>query len=161
MAEPSDIMGHLGFLAGIGCGRNVVEFGFRTGRSARAFLAGGCSQLVSYDVKPCEPDVSELRKDPRFTFLQQDSATADLSAGCDILFIDSDHTGAHLRKELKLAHFARHAIVLHDTVTLGEWNYKENKEGLLPALREFLAHGDWRELLRFEHSNGLSVLVRK
>jgi len=123
------------------------------------------------------------------TFTQADSASpAALTAPVDMLFIDTLHVYAHLKRELAAHHalVARY-IAMHDTEVDGydgearrnacvdpeHWSpsvlaaktgygIDEVSRGLKPAITEFLAaHGDeWELHERFANNNGLTVLKR-
>ena len=109
---------------------------------------------------------------------------SDLTCPCeetDLLFIDTWHVYAQLKREL--AHWHSHVkkfIVMHDT-TVDEWygesvrgNHdiarqsresgfppEEIAKGLWPAITEFLrAHPEWKIEERFTNNNGLTVLSR-
>lgn len=109
---------------------------------------------------------------------------SDLTCPCeetDLLFIDTWHVYAQLKREL--AHWHSHVkkyIIMHDT-TVDEWygesirgNHdiarqsresgfppEEIARGLWPAITEFLAaHPDWRLEERVTNNNGLTVLSR-
>lgn len=101
---------------------------------------------------------------------------------CDLLFVDSWHVYAQLKRELALWH--RHVkkyILLHDT-TVDEWYgesvrgnanaeeqsratgfpVREIQKGLWPAVTEFLReHPEWNIVERFTNNNGLTVLMRE
>lgn len=110
---------------------------------------------------------------------------SDLTCPCeetDLLFIDTWHVYAQLKREL--AHWHSHVkkyIVMHDT-TVDEWygesirgNHdiaKQSREsgfppdeiakGLWPAITEFLcAHPEWKLEERFTNNNGLTILSRR
>lgn len=109
---------------------------------------------------------------------------SDLTCPCeetDLLFIDTWHVYAQLKREL--AHWHSHVkkyIVMHDT-TVDEWygesvrgNHdiaRQSREsgfppdeiakGLWPAITEFLSdHPEWKLEERFTNNNGLTVLSR-
>lgn len=110
---------------------------------------------------------------------------SDLTCPCeetDLLFIDTWHVYAQLKREL--AHWHAHVttyIVLHDT-TVDEW-YGESvrgrhdiarqsresgfppeeiAKGLWPAITEFLrAHPEWKLAERYTNNNGLTILARR
>jgi cephalosporin hydroxylase len=140
---------------------HVVELGFRTGVSTSAFLAAGAG-VTSYDIHKCEPHVSNIKKlaGDQFTFIKGDSLKVDIPY-CDLLFIDSYHTGSQL-----LAELIRHQpkvgryIVMHDTKTFGEKG-EDGKIGLVWAMKEFYKVTDsWKGKLHLSHNNGLSVMER-
>lgn len=169
LCKPSDIQEHLGLLHGLAANvKDVVEFGFRTGVSASAFLAAGC-KVRSYDVdKKCRPHVQRLAKEyPKtFSFKLESSLTANIPM-CDILFIDSDHTEATTFVELKRHHRSLTSygrIILHDTVSFGWKDRKPGKgKGILAGLEKFLKTEDrsgWKVILHLKNCNGLTILER-
>ena len=109
---------------------------------------------------------------------------SDLTCPCeetDLLFIDTWHVYAQLKRELNHWHsHVKKYIVMHDT-TVDEWygesvrgNFdiaKQSREsgfppeeitkGLWPAITEFLdAHPEWQLKERFTNNNGLTILMR-
>ena len=117
-----------------------------------------------------------------YTFIQGDSAKVDLTKySIDLLFIDTWHVYAHLKRELaKHANLVNKYIILHDTTVdaiKGEsircgldikqqaidTGYLESEitEGLWPAVEEFLANNkDWVLHKRLTNCNGLTILKR-
>lgn len=108
----------------------------------------------------------------------------DLSCPCeetDLLFIDTWHVYAQLKRELAHWHSSvRKYIIMHDT-TVDEWygesirgnfNIEEQSKtsgfpaneivkGLWPAIVEFLQeHPEWELKERFTNNNGLTILAR-
>lgn len=163
LEHKSDIQQHLGLLNGLAmqCER-VVEFGFRKGISTAALCAGGC-EVISYDIEPCEPHVSRLKKEyPNLTFIRDSSLVVTIKE-CDMLFIDSEHVADHLTKELLRHHRqVRRWIVMHDTEKFAERDYYGEFPGLRHAIEHFLASfGDqWIEMLYLPNCNGLTILER-
>ncbi len=164
----SDVREHLGLLCGLAlqC-KVVVEFGFRTGISASAFLAGG-AQLYSFDTDiRCKPHVRRLANDYPHTFVFKvgDSRDVDIPR-CQMLFIDSDHTFDTTMQEL-----IRHDsmvdkwIVLHDTESFGRRDRLPGKgKGVYSAIETFLSMGTlptWRLFLHLRNNNGLTILERR
>lgn len=100
---------------------------------------------------------------------------------CDLIFIDSWHVYAQLKRELALWHpYVKKYILLHDT-TVDEWYgesirgnadaeeqsrrtgfpVREIQKGLWPAITEFLReHKEWKIVDRLTNNNGLTVLLR-
>jgi hypothetical protein len=99
----------------------------------------------------------------------------------DLLFIDTWHVYAQLKRELERWHsYAGKYIILHDTTVDGEfgesircgWDTvaeaakfgfprEEIERGLWPAVEEFLRdHPEWKLHKRYTHNNGLTVLQR-
>jgi hypothetical protein len=155
-----DINEHLPYLAGLALKREVVELGFRTGRSTSAFLLGGATKVTAYDTQPCNEarGVFEKLAPDRFTFIQGNSLEVEIPP-CHVLFIDSYHSGEQLLKELRL-HFdkVRDMIVLHDTATFG--HVGEGKtQGLQWAIRKFVCETTFKMHVHFPNNNGLTVLA--
>lgn len=157
-----DISEHLPILLGlaVSCSR-VVELGFRSGRSVSAFLAAG-ARVTAYDIHMCEPHVAVIKSlaGGKFTFHRGNSLKVDIPY-CNMLFIDTYHTGEQL-----LAELTRHQdqvgrwIVMHDTVTFGEKG-EDGKPGLVWALQQFQKeHSEWPTKLHLPHNNGLTILGR-
>lgn len=100
---------------------------------------------------------------------------------CELLFIDSWHVYAQLKRELALWHpYVKKYMLLHDT-TIDEWYgesvrgnanaeeqsrmtgfpVREIQRGLWPAIAEFLQdHPEWKVLERYTNNNGLTILSR-
>jgi hypothetical protein len=166
----SDIVLHLPvieYFASL-CG-HVTEFGVREGCSTAALLAGCKGEVHSYDIEHT-PVVDRLRAMTlpcSWAFHLGDTGSADLPvADTSLLFVDTLHVGPHVRKEL--AHHGRKArkfLVFHDTFTCGERDLSgpdPTAEGILPAIREFLARfpGEYEEAYSTAANNGLLVLRR-
>lgn len=167
MGSGLDISEHLGLLRGLAMApdvQTVVEIGFRTGVSATALASAG-KALHCIDVLPCLAEVGRLKKlGANFTFKCADSHKVEIPK-CDLLHIDSLHTYAHLREELRL-HAPRVTkwIALHDTTTFCDVGKDGTKPGLFAAIAEFLTQSEegvkWRILLNLTNNNGLTVLQR-
>lgn len=162
----SDIREHLGLLHGLAMNCDqVVELGFRTGVAASAFLAAG-AKLHSVDIdKRCRKHVQRLAHDypDTFVFKLGDSMTCEIP-GCDLLFIDTDHTEATTAVELERhEQFVYTWIVLHDTVSFGRKDRPPgNGKGVMTAIDTFLSrHGDWMQWLHLPNNNGLTLLKRR
>jgi hypothetical protein len=154
---------------------HVVEFGVDNGFSTIAFLAGLADRpgrwkrLEGWDLRRVEPDISLIEAHARdmgidYELHVGDSAAADLT-GCDLLFVDSLHTYAHVRSEL-FGHGwkARKFLLLHDTeggAWVDEGGGEHEPQGIRPALDEFLAaFPHWTEHEHFPYNHGLTVLIR-
>lgn len=117
-----------------------------------------------------------------YTFIACDSAKVVLPSPVDMLFIDTWHICAHLRRELRAHHaFARKYIVMHDTTVdrvhgdsvrcqhdiekdVKRSGYPEHlvRLGLEPAVIDFLfLHPEWTVQSIYENNNGLTILRRK
>jgi hypothetical protein len=142
--------------------KQVVELGVRDGNSSVAFLAAG-KPLVGVDLED-NPALSEIRQanPPNWSMIFGDSAEVVIPE-CDLLFIDSNHTSKHLRKELAAhAHKVRHYIALHDTTTFWDIDIFRNEKGMGEAIVEFLnEHPEWKLVKEYKNSNGLMIWRRK
>lgn len=148
---------------------HITEFGVLRVFSTYAFMSTLPKVLRSYDVNS-HGNVQEAYKvagefGVDFKFLQQDSITSDIEE-TDLLFIDTLHTYHQLSLELR-AHNnkVRKYIILHDTVTYGNVDdvggSPEGKQGLQPAIREFLSeNSQWILEKEILESNGLMILKR-
>jgi len=154
-----DINQHLPFLAGMALDKAVVELGFRTGRSTSAFLMGGAKSVTVFDTHPCADAVKVFRElvGTRFEFRQANVLEVEIPP-CDILFIDSYHSGEQLLQELQLHTKWCGRIVLHDTETFGHVG-EDNTKGLQWAVREFIEKRSWKVRVHFPYNNGLTVLA--
>jgi len=165
-----DLHEHLPCLTMLASGcQHVTEFGISLGMSGRAFLMGlqrpGC-QLVSYDLA-IDPEAKRLVSVPSIcTYTQIESNVLDIEiAETDLLFLDTRHTYLQLTSELRLHHSkVRKFIVLHDTTSFGHKNEVDDgsqKEGLIPAIQEFLAlRPEWTVWRAYWNCNGLMILKR-
>lgn len=199
-ATPSDIHLHLPTLrryaASCPTGR-AAEFGVRGAVSTWALLLGlaeggrPAPALLSLDVAPC-PDLAPAHAAAAaagvaHAFRRADSAAAGLLPpdGVDLLFIDTWHVYAHLRRELaQHAAAVRRWILLHDTegdrdrgesLRLGHdvaaqsaasgYPAADIAQGLRRAVLEFLLHdptgAEWDVVAHERGCNGLTVLARR
>lgn len=187
---PSDINEHLQILYAYAkqC-TSVVECGVANVVSSYAFAAGllgtqGNSHTMidpykSYNIDPFLIQCAKEGVNARFLH------GSDLNIepiATDLLFIDTWHVYAQLKREL--AHWHSHVrkyILLHDTTVdevHGEsirgrfdtaqqsretgWPEEEIRKGLGPAITEFLeAHPEWVLEKKYTHNNGLTVLARR
>lgn len=140
---------------------HVTEFGVRTGNSTIAFLAGLApyGTVHSYDINP---PAFELPLDAAsmWRFTQADTAGLAKIDRTDLLFIDTLHTYAQVKAELKHAAQVRRFLVFHDTV-LNATQGEANQEGIGRAIAEFRAENTgWEEFAHCRHNNGLLILER-
>lgn len=162
LGQRHNIQEHLGFLKGLAleC-ETVTEFGFRSGTSTVALLAGG-AKVTSYDIKMW-PRVKSLRKivPQRFKFVQGDTRKVTIEP-CDMLFIDTWHTEDQVYAELKRHHDkVKKWIALHDTKTFGRQGEDKKSRGLMFGIERFLEeHEEWKIMLAFRHCHGFMVLWR-
>ncbi len=164
----SDINEHLEVLYALGseCD-SITEVGVRTGNSTRAFLKTR-KKLTCYDIASNEEIFSLIEKAKSIgidvNFIEANILSVDIKE-TDLLFIDSLHTYKQLKQELKLhGNKAKKYIVFHDTITYGlknEINDGSEKNGLIPALMEFLSENQyWRIKNFYANNNGLTVIER-
>lgn len=171
-AESSDINEHLDDLMALAsqC-KTVVEFGVRTGVSTSALVAGCHGFTYSYDVNDSAgARAIENMAPERFKFTVANSLEVDIPE-CDLLFIDTQHTGAQVLQELEKHHAkVSRWIAMHDTETFGETGdvtavdpadgKTKPVPGLLHGIRKFLKdHPNWTVMSVKRNNNGLMVLT--
>lgn len=177
--KPSDMNEHMPILRKYAdrCD-HVTEMGVRGIVSTYAFLMSQCKKLVSIDI--VNPNTQggnleevysiskEIGKD--FKFIQADTLKIEIEP-TDLLFIDTLHSYDQLKQELSLhANKARKFIIMHDTVTFGEFghtvedpaNRYAHVKGLNFAIQEFLEanENDWAYDKIYYNNNGLTILKR-
>lgn len=145
----------------------ITEVGVRSGVSTRAFLKAR-KKLSCYDIE-ANSEVLKLVEKAKatgidVTFTQADILNIELKE-TDLLFIDTLHTYKQLKSELKLhSEKAKKYIAFHDTVTFGlknEVNDGSEKQGLIPAIMEFMSENkNWKVKKFYTNNNGLTVLER-
>ena len=157
---------------------HITEMGVRWGSSTIAFLEGGTSKLISYDIQITNEikHIIDLSKtiETEFIFNEQDTLSIDIET-TDVLFIDTLHTYNQLYSELiKHSEKVKYHILLHDTVSFREKdevlynhasdlvkNMKNNKKGLYAAVIDFISTNvDWYIEKEYVNNNGLMVLSR-
>ena len=164
--EHWDIYQHLPTLAHIAqsC-ESIVEFGVRTGNSTCAFLygleTGKGGTLHSFDLNATSLNPPVLEK-TKWKFTQANTAQLADIPECDVLFIDTLHTAEQVNAELRHANRVKRFILLHDTVTFGDFGEGDrNKLGITSAIYDFLAENrGWRVVHHYPNNNGLLVLGR-
>jgi hypothetical protein len=168
---------------------SVAEMGVRSVVSTWAFLQGlrdkgAPASLLCVDIEDV-PEISDIARmvahyDISMSFVRGDSAKTRIGT-VDLLFIDTWHVYAHLKRELALhCDSVKTYIIMHDTTLNGEvgesvlsgWNIADQavkygypeveiRMGLGPAVREFLEmHPEWSVKEVFTNNNGLTVLQR-
>lgn len=156
----------------------VVECGVREVVSSYAFATGlpAHGKLIMIDPYRSKSVDDFLSKEPRASFVHA-SDLACPRVETDMLFIDTWHTYAQLKRELAYWHrHARKYIVMHDTTAFANHGESydipkevresgfpadEIKRGLWPAVEEFLAqHPEWTIAARYYNNHGLTVLSR-
>jgi len=187
--RPSDINQHLPTLCELAkeCD-SVIELGVRGVVSSWAFIMGlpKGSKLFMNDLVPCNLKelihVAKIEKNIDATFVQGSDLDIPLPEPADLVFIDTWHVYAQLKRELdRYEPLAKKYIVLHDT-TVDEWQgetirlgwsaeeqsnatgfpVEEINKGLWPAVEEFLEKhkGVWELKKRYTNNNGLTILSR-
>jgi hypothetical protein len=169
---------------------SVAEMGVRSVVSTWAFLQGlldtgkpASLQCIDINDVPAIPDISHMvsHYDISLSFVKGDSATTRIEP-VDLLFIDTWHVYAHLKRELAFhCKSVNKYIIMHDTTLYGDrgesvkcgWNTAEQaaksgypeaeiRMGLEPAVREFLEwHPEWFVKEVFTNNNGLTVLEKR
>ncbi len=157
----------------------AIEFGTRHGASASALLLGA-RRVISYDLEDSAHLPALARAaGARWTFRQQDTREAPVTP-CELLFLDSRHTYAHLAAEL-----ARHAkavtrwLIFHDTMTFGSIGaagesgcpsfqlgrgetIPRSEYGIRLAIDELqIRDPSWRLVAHHPESHGLLILERR
>lgn len=173
-AAPSDINEHLPTLRNLASGVRVVELGVRFGHSTAALAAGAPVSLDSYDIKlqaaAHKVHALAVAAGVDMRLHQADDLAIDIPE-CDLLFIDTWHSGTQLEKELnRHAHAVRKHIALHDTTTFGQHGETDGipwasavEPGLLSAIDAFMATAEgarWRVAKVWANNNGLTLLER-
>ncbi len=164
--RPSDINEHLPRLWALAeeC-RHVTEMGTRTGVSTRAFMYAEPATLMCYDIQHF-PTVEEvlmpIRGSTDLRFITADTLKIEIEE-TDLLFIDTLHTYAQLKKELELhGNKVRKYLVFHDTETFGEVGEDGRAPGLNAAIYEFFDKNPrWVSIEKHRNNNGLTILRSK
>lgn len=168
----SDINEHLPVLYDIGmeCD-HITEMGSRFGDSTRAFLKTNAT-LRAYDLELHQPLMNlfdaakEAGKD--VDYIKADVLKIKIRK-TDLLFIDTWHSNAQLRQELKMhGNMAQKYLAFHDTWTYGLQDESWSKEkpshpgsGLIPAIIDFvIANPHWKFKEFRTNCNGLTILER-
>ena len=168
---------------------SIIELGVRECVSSWAFAKGLLENekpekkllLVDKDKSPVEPLLGCCQGLIDVSTYWGNDLTLQLTENYDMVFIDTWHVYAQLKRELE--HFAPRCnkyIIMHDTTIDAEKGeairYGENLaslsitsgfpveeigKGIWPAVEEFVAgHPEWVIADRFTHNNGLTVLRR-
>jgi hypothetical protein len=190
--RPSDINEHLPILYEYAtqC-ESVLELGVRTCVSSWAFGLGllrngkPIKRMVSNDLDN-HPNIGHFQPVARAVglnaiFIQKNDLELDLKEEFDLVFIDTWHVYAQLKRELhKFGPMAKKYIIMHDTEVDGihgesirekfnipkqsaETGFSEDeiRRGLQPAIDEFLAvNPEWKVHLVKTNNNGLTILAR-
>lgn len=142
---------------------HVTEFGSRNGCSTSALLCGlldrGDGVLRSYDIAQTGLSWPLAHEGVKWEFIQANTFDLPAIEETDLLFVDSCHDYAHIKKELTHESKVRSWIIMHDTAKA--W-VPHGGEGPRRARDEFLSENpQWEMHYEAENCNGLSILVRK
>jgi hypothetical protein len=169
---------------------SVFETGVRGVVSSWAFLYGlhknnsSIKKIFLNDISEC--DVNEIsihakKLNIKFDYFWGNNLDLELSENFDLIFIDTWHVYAQLKRELdKFSRVCNKTIILHDTTIDAEygesirfnWDIKkqaketgfpieEISKGLWPAVEDFLSENkDWILKKRYKNNNGLTILER-
>jgi hypothetical protein len=144
----------------------VVELGVREGVSTTALLMGTPKRMISYDIQETK-GVHDLMsiciaENVNWAFIKANDLKIEIP-DCQLLMIDTLHTGEQLYQELVLhSEKASKWICLHDTVSFGIIG-EDKKEGLLKAIERWQSIGDgvnWNVKYHYTNNNGLMILER-
>ena len=142
---------------------HVTEFGVREGHSTVAFATALPNTLISYDINRMPPilEAAVIAYMPRFAFkfIRANVLKVEIEP-TDLLFIDSYHTYEHLNREFELhSNKVNRFLVFHDTETFGTQGEDGSTPGLMAAVDEFMAEGDFN-MTHYPNNNGLTILER-
>lgn len=166
--------------------QHITECGVRTCMSSYAFAEGlrgrPLTKLIQYDIQYDSAMGVFLDKCKNESIDVNQYIESNITCNrekTDLLFIDTWHVYAQLKREFEYWHsYVNKYIILHDT-TIDEWfgeslraqdNIQEQSRqsgfpineiccGLWPAVKEFLvAHPEWVLHERFTNNNGLTIL---
>lgn len=150
---------------------HITEFGINQVNSTYAFLAVKPKKLVSVDIdlhKRASKSIPEFNRTNLwlvwalelaknggidFVAIEGDDSKIDIEP-TDLLFIDSKHTGRHLRLQLnKHKNLVSKYMIFHDTTLFGS--------ELMPPILELLEEGNFEVVEHIKSSPGLMVIKRK
>lgn len=173
---------------------SIFETGVRGCISSWAFLYGLLNnkndirkKLLLNDINEC--NIQELKNSAKglnveIKYIWKNNLQIELDQNYDLVFIDTWHVYAQLKRELEKFHRKTNKyIIMHDTTTDGIYGetvrnkhkmnakkqsietgfpVEEINKGLWPAIEEFLdKNKDWELKERFTNNNGLTILARK
>lgn len=170
---------------------HVTEMGSRTGVSTRAFLYANPDRFVSYDYQYATPEPHLISGIQALIALFEECKRRGINCDyfgknvlqieieeTDMLFIDTYHCYAQLKKELELhAVKVRRYIAFHDTTLYGEVGEgfphmdpnhpihttpMDGSGGIRKAIDEFLeVNPKWKIVLESRDNNGLIIMGRR
>jgi len=147
---PSDINEHLPTLCELAkeC-TSVIELGVRGVVSSWAFATGlpEGSRMFMNDLEPCKVDqlvrTAKMEKNIDATFVHGSDLDIPLPEPADLVFIDTWHVYAQLKRELdRYEPLAKKYIVLHDT-TSDEWEGETVRMVNKYIEKNIPLHEDW------------------
>jgi len=167
--EGSDIVLHLPILEYYAslCS-HVTEFGFRTGQSTVALIAGCKKYIHSYDIERTqEVNIFRYTQLPciSWQFHRADTGSSETKVEqTEFLLVDTLHTYEHVKKELdlfgcKVSRF----IAFHDTFTCGDLDISgpnPKAKGINSAIREFMEANNWYTVYKTDCCNGLWIIKK-
>jgi hypothetical protein len=163
-ASGSPMAYHLPWLRSIAQqARVVVELGTGDGVSTTALLAAAPLSLRTVDIKACpaQSDLEPLAERTMVEWIVASSLDVE-PIECDLLFIDTEHTGKQVFEELtRHGPLVRRWIALHDTEGFAWWDNDSRAPGLWPGIWRWLRdHPEWRIAYMIRESWGMTLLER-
>lgn len=163
---PSDINEHVNTLKDLSLGTDiVVEFVHRPGISTSGIVAGKPKKVLSVsqmeDISMRE--YAKLVNNEGNTILSHvegNSLTFKIPE-CDLLFLDTKHTGEQVYQELKLhAPNVKKRIAIHDTEIFGNRG-EDGSNGLMFGIRQFVYENpEWFVWKHLTNNHGFTILSR-
>lgn len=144
---------------------HITEMGFRHGASFSALLKAKPKTAISYDLsipENCRALIDQVKGDTQVKLIQGDTLEIEIEE-TDLLFIDTLHTYAQLKKELlRHGNKAKKYLAFHDTVTFGHIGEDGTEKGLMDAIQEYITTHNprWAAHEHYENNNGLTILKR-
>jgi tetratricopeptide (TPR) repeat protein len=163
-STPSDLNEHLPTLSRLAreC-RHVTLLGVGSLRAPLALLQAQSERLlcIGWNGASGLEELAGLAGRTAVVTQQTRSLEVELEE-TDLLVLDMLHEYAPLQKALHLhAGKVKRFLVIHDTTAFGEQGETPGRQGLWPAIEEFLAQETFRLAQRYDNNNGLTVLERK
>lgn len=168
--EPRDISEHLDTLYKYALECNtIVELGINEGISTTAFCLAvqKFPEKIFYNYDVHTPkmfeELIEMCKieNVKMNFTIADDRNIEIPK-CDLLFIDTLHTGKQISAELNLhAKNCNKYIIMHDTETFKYKGVDGTDDGMKPPIDKFLfTHPEWVVKEHFTNCNGLTILEK-
>lgn len=143
----------------------VVEFGTGNGISTAGLVYGKPKRLITVDLNEATQVHSMSQKIKEYgvdlSIVRGNTLEIDIPE-CDVLFIDTTHTGEHVFKELERhGRKVRRRIAFHDTELYGHRGADNKSPGLLGGILGFLkANREWQVILHESRQYGFTVISR-